>query len=83
MTETEVKAALRSWIAQRNGKISLEEIDDDTPLIENRVVSSLHAMELLAFVERLRGRKLDIAEIKPRMLQSVASIYRGFFGVGA
>lgn len=83
MTEEQIKQELRAWIVKRNGRVRAEDVQDDTRIIENRIVTSLHAMELLTYVERLRGRALVIDEIKPRMLQSIDSIYRGFFEANA
>jgi acyl carrier protein len=79
MTEAEIKDRLRTWIAERSGKISAAEIHDDTPIIEQRIVSSLHALELLCYIEQIRNRPLDRAELKPAMLRSIDAIYSVFF----
>jgi hypothetical protein len=79
MTETEIKQRLRIWIAERCGKVAPSEIHDDTPIIEQRIVSSLHALELLGYIEQIRDRPLERSEIKPFMLRSIDAIYTGFF----
>lgn len=79
MSENEIKEQLRNWIAQRSGLITATEIQNDTPIIEHRIVSSLHALELLCFIEELRERPLDRAELKPNMLRSIDAIYKVFF----
>jgi acyl carrier protein len=79
MNETEIKEQLRNWIAQR-GQVPASEISDDTPIIEQRIVSSLHALQLLCYIEELRERPLDRAELKPQMLRSIDAIYEVFFG---
>lgn len=79
MNETYIKEQLRNWIAQR-GEIPVSEVCDDTPIIEQRIVSSLHALQLLCYIEELRERPLDRAELRPNMLRSIDAIYTVFFG---
>jgi acyl carrier protein len=83
MTESEIKNRLRHWIVERCGKITLEEIHDDTPIIEQRIVSSLHALELLCYIEQMRERPLETSELKPFMLRSIDAIYTVFFAPAA
>jgi len=79
MTEAEIKQSLRVWIAERCGKVAPGEIHDDTPIIEERLVSSLHALELLGYIEQIRERPLERSDFKPFMLRSIDAIYTGFF----
>jgi hypothetical protein len=79
MTEREIKDRLRTWIAERCGRVPPAEILDDTPIVEQRIVSSLHALELLCFIEEMRERPLSRSELKPAMLRSIDAIYAGFF----
>lgn len=78
MSETEIKEQLRNWIAQR-GQIPASEVRDDTAIIEGRIVSSLHALELLCYIEELRERPLERGELRPNMLRSIDAIYTIFF----
>ncbi len=77
--ELDVKTKLRQWIAERNGKIAIDSILDDTPILELRIVSSLQAMELILFVERLRKRPVDMREIHTGVFRNIDSIYKTFF----
>jgi acyl carrier protein len=79
MSEQTIKAELRSWIVQRSGGVRTEDIADDTPIIEQRIVSSLHAVELLVFIEALSGRRLRLEQVRPRALHSIDAIYANFF----
>jgi acyl carrier protein len=86
--EAEIKDKLRQFIArkanqkgnQKTKTITAEEITDDLALIEQRIITSLHVMELLVFIERLRGKALEIDGLKPGSFRDVATIYQTFFG---
>lgn len=78
-TEQEIKESLRTWIAKKNPKIKKEDLTDETLLMESRIISSLHIMELILEIEKLKGSKFNIKNIKPGVFQSVNSIYMAFF----
>lgn len=78
-TETEIRQALREWIVQKNGKIGPEEIDDEMPLIERRILASVHVLDLILFLEELRGSPIDAESLRPGAFRSVSAIYRHFF----
>jgi len=82
MNETAVKDQLREWIARKSGKLSADELTDTTPLIEQRILSSLHIAEFLIYVSELRGEPLDVAELRPGMFRDVRTIYATFFADG-
>jgi len=79
LAEPEVKDLLRQWIA-RNARRPIEgELRDDTPILEQRVISSLQVMELILFVERTSGQSIKVAQLKPCAFRSIDNIYRTFF----
>lgn len=80
MTETEIKSELRGWIARKNGKVAVDDLTDTTPIVERRVLSSLHVAELLVYIARLRARPVDIESLRPGAFRDVETIYRVFFG---
>lgn len=82
MTETMVKDRLRAWIARKNGRVSVDELTDTTPIVEQRVLSSLHVAELLVYVSELRGEPLDVADLRPGVFRDVRTIYATFFADG-
>lgn len=76
---TPVQARLRDWVAAAAG-VEAPAITLDTLLIKQRVLTSLMVLDLILFVEELRGRPLDPASIKPAAFQSIASIAATFLG---
>jgi len=78
---SEFRAALRGWILE-HGQIAPAELHDDTPLIERRVVTSVQVMDLILFLEELRGATIDVESLKPGAFRSIDVIVAGF-GTGA
>ncbi len=79
MTSTDVRAALRSWVADRNPGLAPAEIADDTPLVEARYLTSLQIGELLVYIEELRQVPVDPASLKPGVFRSLDAICATFF----
>ena len=58
----EVIDKLRAWIiSHRQG---LAHVDEDTDIIENRLIDSLQFVTFVLFIEELRGRVLSADETK-------------------
>ncbi len=80
MTDQQLtRAALRVWIARCNGQLSPAAIDDQRPLFAQRILKSVHLAELILFVEELRGRAVDLEQIKPGAFTSIDAIMTHFF----
>lgn len=77
--ETLIRSSLKSWICQSNGKIRPEELTDQTPIIEQRILSSLQVMEFILFVDSLRGAPVDLQRLGPGVLKDIDTIYHTFF----
>jgi hypothetical protein len=81
MTLEQARAELRAWIvATSSGKIRLEELLDDTPILEQRIISSLHVAELIVFVESLRGGPVDLTRLDGKSLRDIDSVCATFLG---
>ena len=78
-TETEIRQSLREWIVKTSGKIRPEELNDDTPIIERRIISSLQITDLILMLERLSDSSIDIEMLKPGAFKDINTIYRTFF----
>lgn len=78
-TQIEIRATLRDWIARTNGKVPATEIADDTPILERRIVKSLDIIDLILFLEELRGRPIDVDKLKPGVFRSIDAIWTNFF----
>lgn len=83
MNEQEVKLSLRKWIIEKNGKIQSKDLKDDTPIIEQRIISSLQIMDLILFLEKLRGDAIDVENLKPGVFRTIDIIYNNFFKGGS
>lgn len=79
VTEDDVKAALRSWVQQRSGTV----VDNDTPLLAERILTSLQVMDLLLYLEELRQDGIDPRALKPGVFRDIDTIYATFFGAGS
>ncbi len=78
-TEEEIRRSLRDWIAKKSGKIRPEDLSDQTPIIEQRIISSLQVMDLIFFLEQLSGRAIEVDDLKPGVFRDINTIYRNFF----
>ena len=78
-TEVEIRQSLRDWIIKKNGKIKPEELNDQTPVTEQRIISSLQVMDLILFLEQLSGNPIEVDDLKPGVFRDIDSIYRNFF----
>jgi acyl carrier protein len=80
-TEAEIKATLRDWVVQTSGKVRPDPVTDETPLIEQRIISSLQVMDLILFLEQLSGRPIEVEKLKVGVFRSITAIYDNFFRV--
>jgi acyl carrier protein len=76
--EAGFKQALRDWLISQSSATRLTDFDDDTPLIERRILTSLQVMDLVLFLEELTGRPVDVEQLKPGVFRSVNAIYATF-----
>jgi acyl carrier protein len=76
--EATIKSQLRQWLSQKSG-VSAERLKDDLPLFEQRILSSLHVVELLGFMDGLRGQSIEIEQLRPGAFRDIATIYKNFF----
>jgi acyl carrier protein len=77
-TERELKTAVRDWIAAQNGKVGPEDFDDDTPLFQQRIITSLQVLDLVLFIEEVTGHSIDVEQLKPGAFRSVNAIDANF-----
>ena len=78
-SEAEVKQTLREWIVKASGgKIAPEALCDDTPIIEERIITSLQIMDLILQLEKITGEPLDVEQLKPGVFKNINTIYQNF-----
>lgn len=73
----EQRAAVRRWLAA-HARIK-EPIEDDTPILELRIIDSLKVLELVLLVEELTGRPVAVEQLVPGSFRDVDSICATFF----
>jgi acyl carrier protein len=78
-SEPEIRAALRGWILEHSRNGHAGALDDDTPILERGFLSSLDVVELILFIESLRGSEVDEDSIQPEALINIDTLYQSFF----
>ena len=73
----EARTTIRRWLAA-HARRDLP-IDDETPILELRVIDSLKVLELVLLVEELTGRPVTIEQLAPGSFRDVATICATFF----
>lgn len=79
MTETEIRARLKSWILEHTKNAVPPGFTDDTPILEKGLLSSLDIVEFVLYIEHLRDEELDTDDIDPEVFTSIESLYQAFF----
>jgi len=82
MTRAEILDRLRLWLEQHAGA-SAADVGEDTPIVEQRILSSLQVAGLLVYIEQLRGAPIELESLQPGAFRSLAAIYHHFFGGAA
>lgn len=73
----EIKNELKGWLEKKSPLC--ENLTFETNIIEAGLISSLEIMELILFIEQLKGEKFNLKKIKPGSFNSIDSIYKSFF----
>lgn len=76
---SEMRNKVREWILSHSKSVSAEELQDDTPLIKGRIITSLQVMDLVLFIESLRKDSIDTAKLKPESFRDINSLCAVFF----
>lgn len=78
MSESEIKSALRAWIVDR-AKDKPADMKDDTLVLETGILSSLDVVELILYVEHLKGGEVEVDDLNAESIRDVNAIYATFF----
>ena len=79
MNEQEIKQKLRDWVLRKTENKKLEGFNDETKIIERRIISSVQLMDLIMFLEFLKDEPINVTQLKPGAFNSVNSIHESFF----
>lgn len=80
-TETELKQEIMNWVLKVSTKVKPDELTLTTPLIETRIITSMQVMELILFLEKLKGSRLNMKAMKPGAFTNIETIYDTFLKV--
>jgi acyl carrier protein len=81
--EDEIRAALRAWIVEHARTAIPSDLGDTTPILDSGLLSSLDVVELVLFIENLRGDEVDVDAIEPESLRNIDSLFEAFFQTDA
>jgi acyl carrier protein len=73
----EARSTIRHWLTAHARRAV--PIDDDTPILELRVIDSLKVLELVLLIEELTGRPVSVEQLAPGSFRNVAAICATFF----
>lgn len=76
--EAKIKEQLKSWILSKNSLLKDEDIDDQTPLMEQKVLNSLQIVELVLYLGKLKGSPVDMSKLQVGSFSSIDKIYDTF-----
>ncbi len=77
--EHSIKDELCRWVANHSAIFTGEVVPSNMAIIEKRVITSVQLMDLILYMEHLRGEPINPQHIKPGAFTSVDSIYQHFF----
>jgi hypothetical protein len=71
------RAELRAWMSGKAGV----PVTDQTPIFAERLLRSVHIPELLLLMERLRGKPIDVDELRPGDFRDIDMLAARFWPV--
>ena len=77
INQEKIKRELSLWLEKK--ALADIELSDDLNIIEAGIISSLDILELILFIEQLKGQKFNLKNIKAGSFNSINSIYNSFF----
>jgi len=66
-------------VLSRADGLAPTDLEDRTPLIASRVITSLQVTDLLLFIEELREASIDPSQLRPGVFRDIDTIYATFF----
>jgi len=79
MDENAIRSSLKRWILDHTKAQLKGDLLDDTPILEQGILSSLDIVEFVLYIESLRGEEVDTDSIEPEVFTSVDTLWDGFF----
>lgn len=79
MEEKVIREELRGWILDRAGASPDRLSNDEMPILDEGLLSSLDVVEFILFIESLREEEVDIEAIEPEVFTNINSLVEAFF----
>ena len=76
--EQDHKETLKKWIIENSKVEGADKITFSTPILEQKILSSLKVMEMIVFLESVKGSPVDVEQLKPGAFSSIDTIYDRF-----
>jgi hypothetical protein len=74
-----MRSELRSFVlGKAKAPVRPEDLTDQTPLLADGWLRSVHLPELLLLMERLRGAPIDVEDLKPGDFRDIDTIVSRF-----
>lgn len=80
MTDNQIEL-LRKWIQEANPEVT--ELDDDTDIIDGRLVTSLQFVSFILYIEEVRGSAIDFDQLDVDSLRTLRAIQRNYLAPSA
>ncbi len=71
-------AKVRSCLAAIKLDIDLDAVGDDTPLLEERVITSFDVLDLILHLEQVSGKSINPTQLVPGSFRDIETIARVF-----
>ncbi len=71
-------ATVRSCLAGIKPDIDLDAVGDDTPLLEERVITSFDVLDLILHLEQVSGKSINLTQLVPGSFRDIETIARVF-----
>lgn len=79
MSDKDVVKLLSEWILDRSGMEDRSSFTPTSKVIDDGYLTSLDVVELILFIEDLRGEEVDVDALEPESFTSVESMIATFF----
>lgn len=74
-----IREELRAWILDRSGAGDDRLSQDDMPILDEGLLSSLDVVEFILFIESLREEEVEIDDIEPEVFSNINTLVEAFF----
>ena len=78
MTRESAQKAVRSCLQAMLPDVDLGQVADDTPLLEQRIITSFQVLDLIIHLESASGRPVNRDQLKPGNFRDIATIAKIF-----